>query len=80
MSILVRLLEHTIRLLFEHKSFYDALQIAIGDVNWMRFWVVQMWLVLLFFIYVAARELIMAMGVQKVRKLFFGRKEDHPER
>jgi hypothetical protein len=74
MSVIVRLLEHLVKLLLHKEGLIDSLEDALSDMNWTRFWVVQAWLLVLFFVFVAWRELSRAIGVQKVRELFFGKK------
>lgn len=72
MSIIVRLLEHLVQALFGKKPFLETCMTFLSDVDWMRFWVVQLWLILLFVIFVAGRELTRVIGVQKVREIFLG--------
>lgn len=43
------------------------------SMDWTRFWAIQIWFFLLFFIYVSFRELVQAIGSDKVRKLFIGK-------
>jgi hypothetical protein len=42
------------------------------DVNWPKFWAVQLWMVVLLFVLVASRELIRYLGVARVRQIFWG--------
>ena len=60
-SLLVRLLNR----LWNH--YYGT------PIHWTEFWAVQIWYVVLFFVFVAARDLIYKIGPAKVRQIFFGR-------
>lgn len=41
-------------------------------IPWEQFWAIQIWFLVLFFLFVAFRELRIAVGTAKVRKMFFG--------
>ena len=41
-------------------------------IVWPLFWLVQMWLLVLLFVYCTLRELIRAIGKRKLTALFFG--------
>jgi hypothetical protein len=43
-----------------------------NTVVWPHFWAVQIWLVLLVFVYCALRELVRLLGAERVRQMFFG--------
>ncbi len=49
-----------------YRDFWEAM-------DWTRFWAIQIWFFLLFFVYVSFRELVQAGGSDKVRKLFLGK-------
>jgi hypothetical protein len=68
----VRLLDHAVPLCFEAKSFGQIGMHIMEMFKKEQFWIVQMWLGLLLFIFVAYRELVSAVGEEKVKKLFFG--------
>ena len=53
-------------------SFSGAHSQLVESVSWPRFWAIQIWLLVLFFGYSAAHELINAAGRDKVIKRFFG--------
>jgi len=44
----------------------------MGEIVWPHFWVVQIWLLVLLFMYCAMRELIRAIGPHEVKRMFFG--------
>jgi hypothetical protein len=41
-------------------------------VVWPHFWAIQLWLLVLLFVYCAMRELVRAIGPREVRRMFFG--------
>jgi hypothetical protein len=74
-------LEQLIELGIKHHSFAFA-QTQLSDaLSKPRFWVVQLWLVLLLFAYSAARETMRAIGRDHFMSLWFGGSSDtRPER
>ncbi len=42
-------------------------------LHWTEFWAIQIWYVILFVVFVAARELTYKIGPSKVRQMFFGK-------
>ena len=52
----------------------------LAGIDWRAFLVVQLWLVLLFVVYTVARETAAALGPERVRELFLGRRQPprHP--
>lgn len=73
---LVQYLEHVVPLLLKHKSFTVAQQLFMSETVWPHFWLIQMWLSVLFFIYCAMRELVRAIGRDKVVDMFFGERSE----
>jgi hypothetical protein len=71
-SLLVRYLEHVLELFKEAGSFAEANHRLIDAIIWPHFWLVQMWLLVLFFAYCALRELINTIGRAKVVEIFIG--------
>jgi hypothetical protein len=53
-------------------GFAAGAESEIAGIDWSHFWAVQLWLVVLFFIYVGVRETIRALGSESVCALFFG--------
>jgi hypothetical protein len=39
---------------------------------WPHFWAVQLWLIVLIFVYCSMRELVRVIGRQRVLQIFFG--------
>lgn len=67
-ALMFQVLEEAIPLLLKHQSLAPAL-----DQIWMpHFLVIQIWLVLLFFIFCTFRELFHVIGPEKARKIFVG--------
>lgn len=56
---------------------HDGLQAEIENFrehfDWYLFYSVQAWYLMLFFLFVTARELTMIIGVKKMRQIFFGK-------
>jgi hypothetical protein len=44
----------------------------LDEVVWPHFWAIQLWLLVLLFLYCALRELVRALGADEVRRMFFG--------
>jgi hypothetical protein len=44
----------------------------MAETVWPHFWLIQIWLLVLFFVYCSLRELVRAIGRDKVIKMFFG--------
>ncbi len=73
-ALLFRYLERVIPLIGDKGSFGAANDALLAAISWPHFLLVQLWLAVLFLGYCAARELIRAVGRDRVRELFFGRK------
>ncbi len=71
-SLLFRYGEHLIGFLHKHEDFMVANQHLLAEIVWPHFWLVQMWLVVLFFIYCTLRELTRVIGREEVKRIFFG--------
>lgn len=69
----VRILERALPLLFEGENWSMIYDKLVKDANHLEFWVAQMWLTVLFLIFVASNELIQQVGKDKVRQMFFGK-------
>jgi prepilin signal peptidase PulO-like enzyme (type II secretory pathway) len=44
----------------------------LAEIVWPHFWAIQLWLVVLIFVYCALRELIRVIGRHRVAQVFFG--------
>ena len=71
-SIVVHYLEHLVPLWWRLGDLGAANHRLMGEIVWPHFWVVQIWLLVLLFMYCAMRELIRAIGPHEVRRMFFG--------
>jgi len=71
-AILVRYGEHVIPLLLNHQSLGEAHRHLLEQIIWPHVILVQMWLSVLFFVYCALRELVRAIGREKVIEMFIG--------
>jgi len=73
-ALLVRYVEHLIPFVREHGDLVVANRRLLDEVVWPHFWAVQIWLVVLFFVYCALRELVRVLGRDRVLNMFFGAK------
>jgi hypothetical protein len=71
-SLLVHYLEHLVPLWWRMGSFAEANEHMWAKVVWPHFWAVQLWLIVLIFVYCALRELVRVIGRQRVLQIFFG--------
>jgi hypothetical protein len=71
-ALIVHYLEHLVPLWWRLRDLGAANQQLLGEIVWPHFWVVQLWLVVLLFVYCAVRELIRAVGPHEVKRMFFG--------
>lgn len=67
------MLERLVPLLFKYKDFNIAWQYMPHNVSWPRFCTGQIWMVILFLLFVVFHELVRGVGRDKLRKLLFGR-------
>ena len=42
------------------------------EIVWPYFWAIQLWLLVLLFVYCAVRELVRVIGPHEVKRMFFG--------
>jgi len=76
-TLLFRYIEHLIPFVREHGDLALANRHLFDEVVWPHFWFVQIWLLVLFFLYCTMRELIRALGRERVRAMFFGPSRPH---
>jgi len=74
-SLLIRYVEHLIGFLRQYGSLSVANSRLFEEIDWPRFWSVQIWLLVLIFIYCEFRELIRVVGRDEVIDMFFFRKK-----
>jgi hypothetical protein len=70
-SVLYQYLDRIVPLSLKHGSLGEAHKIYMAELVWPHFWLVQMWLLVLFFCYCTLRELVRTIGKEKVRQLLF---------
>lgn len=71
-GLLVRIVEHMAPFFLGRESWEFTIHKIAFSLSGLPFWVGQVWLVVLFLIFVSGRELIEAIGPGKVKKMFFG--------
>jgi len=71
-SMFVHYLEHLIPTWWHEGSFRAANEHLWSKLVWPHFWAIQLWLVVLIFIYCMARELVRVIGRDRVRAIMFG--------
>lgn len=69
-TFLVRYIENVYPFLREYGGIVEAHQQLMAKVVWPHFWIIQMWLAVLFFLYCSLRELVRVIGREKVIRLF----------
>ena len=71
-SLLAHYLEHLVPLWWRMGSFAGANEHMWAKIVWPHFWAIQLWLVVLIFVYCAMRELVRVIGRQRVIQIFLG--------
>jgi hypothetical protein len=71
-SIFVHYLEHLIPVWWRLGDLAAANEQLLREIVWPHFIVVQLWLLVLLFMYCSMRELVRAIGAREVRRMFFG--------
>ena len=71
-ALIFRYVEHVIPLIREYKNITVANSHFFNEVVWPHFWLVQLWLMVCFFIYCTISELGRIIGREKLRSMFFG--------
>jgi hypothetical protein len=71
-ALFFRYLEELIPRLLKHQSWGLANQNIQSEIVWQHFFVVQIWLLVLLFIYSIARESVRIIGKNKILEIFFG--------
>jgi hypothetical protein len=72
-SLLYRYVEPLIGSLIAGASIAVAHDLAVQEFTQSRFWAIEIWLAILFVIFVTMHELNRALGKGKMRLMFFGR-------
>ena len=71
-ALVVHYLEHLVPMWWHTGSLAAANRRLMEELVWPHFFAIQLWLVVLLFVYCALRELVRAIGPEKVIELFFG--------
>jgi hypothetical protein len=71
-SLLLHYLEHLTPLWWRLGSFLAANDRLREEIVWPHFWAIQLWLIVLIFVYCATRELVRVIGRERVWHIFFG--------
>ena len=76
-ALLVRYIEHLIPFVREYGDLTQANRHLLDEVVWPHFWFVQIWLMVLFSMYCALREVVRVLGRERVLHMFFGPSRSH---
>jgi len=71
-ALVVHYLEHLVPLWWRAGDFAAANRQLWDEIVWPHFWAIQLWLLVLLFLYCSLRELVRALGADVVRRMFFG--------
>jgi hypothetical protein len=71
-SLLLHYLEHLLPLWWHMGSFGAANEHLASKIVWPHFWAIQLWLVVLIFVYCSLRELVRVIGRHRVMQIYFG--------
>jgi hypothetical protein len=71
-ALVVHSLEHLIPLWWRTGNLGTASHRLMDEVVWPHFWAIQLWLVVLLFVYCALREFVRAIGAHEASRMFFG--------
>ena len=71
-TLYLRFVIRVIPFMIESKGFVAGIKSFYHSVDMLTFWALQMWYVILFIVYVSSIDLFKAIGVAKVKQLFFG--------
>jgi hypothetical protein len=70
-SLVVRYAEHIVHFWRQSAGFVEANRRLFLEIVWPHFWAVQLWLLILLFVYCAFRELVRALGRERIIAMFF---------
>ena len=73
-AFLVRYLEQLVSFAIEYGNVIEAHGRLLAEVVWPHFLLVQIWLLVVFFLYSVLSELIRSLGRERVQAMFFGSK------
>jgi len=79
-ALVVHYLDHLVLFWWRVGDLGTANHRLLGELVWPHFWAIQLWLVVLLFMYCAMRELIRAIGPREVKQMSFGSASRERER
>ena len=71
-ALIVHYLEHLVPLWWRAGDLSAANRQLLDEIVWPHFWAIQLWIIVLMFLYCSLRELVRALGADEVRRMFFG--------
>ena len=71
-AMLIHYLEHLFDVWREVGGLVEANRKLLAEIVWPHFWAIQIFLWVLILMYCTMRELVRAIGADKVREIFFG--------
>jgi hypothetical protein len=71
-AFIVHYLEHLVPVWWGARDLAGANRQLLYEIVWPHFWAIQLWLLVLLFVYCAVRELIGVIGPHEVWRMFFG--------
>jgi hypothetical protein len=71
-TLLVRYVEHLIPFVKQYGGIDEGNRHLLEEIIWPHFWLIQMWLVVLFFAFCSMRELIRSIGKTVFLGMFLG--------
>lgn len=71
-AFFVRYAEHLLPLVGEYGGIASASSHLLAELEWPRFWAIQIWLSVLLFVYTSFRELTRVVGREAIMSMFFG--------
>ena len=73
-ALLIHYLEYLVPLWWRTGDVGVANRQLVHEIVWPHFWAIQLWLIVLLFVYCALRELIRALGREQIVDMVFGRR------
>jgi hypothetical protein len=70
--MIVHYLERLVDFWREAGGFIAGNEKLLAEIVWPHFWAIQMFLVVVIFMYCMMREVVRVIGEDKVRRMFFG--------
>ncbi len=71
-SVFIHYLEHLIPMWWRTRNFVAANQRLYDEMVWPHFWLIQLWLLVLLFVYCTFRELVRVIGPHEMAGILFG--------